>query len=525
MPHESPRSTFPTKLATKNETLLLLGLVLFLAALTLYRAVALSVANLPLFLDEAYYYDWSRALAFGYYSKPPLIAWTIAASTSLCGESELCVRTPALLLQPFTAFGLFLIGWRLYGARTGRLAAALYATLPLVFASSWIMSTDALLLLFWAYGLWFLVCALDSQRWQDWLGLGFCVGVGLLAKYTMVAFLLSLVLYLALSPAHRIFLRRPGPYLALLVAALLILPNILWNGFHDLVSFRHTANTAALDHSLFHPGKFFEFIAGQALVFGPILIAALPAALLQRNAAMGIDQDAMPDWRRRLLLTMSLPLFLTMAGEALAVRANANWAAPSYLGFTLLVAAWFTLPIYSASARDHVYANNPSQWRRRILTTALVVNILIGCAGYHYDKLYWTIMGATPVRHLDPYARLRGWRELAIKVQGLLAEHPGVGLLGDDRAVLAELDYYIRPRPPTIAVWNPTGAISDQYRLSADILHHPTGEYLFVARGTAFGAATKAFAHAQDLGSIRIPTHPDSTLECHTYLVQHFLGY
>ncbi len=499
----------------KNEAVFPLGLILFLAAITLYRAIALYAANLPLFLDEAYYFDWSRTLAFGYYSKPPLIAWTIAATTSLCGENEFCVRTPALLVHPFTAFALFLVGRHLYGAQTGQRAAILYATLPMVFASSWIMSTDALLLLFWSYGLWFLVRALEDDRLFDWLGLGVCIGLGSLAKYTMLVFLLSLLVYLAFSPIHRHYLRRPKLYTALIVAIVTLLPNMVWNTLHDLVSVRHTASNAALDHPLFHPAKLFEFLVGQALVCGPLLLGVLPMAMRRQSGTNGGGRS---NEVRRLLLTMSVPLFVAMLAEALAVRANANWAAPSYLGFTLLIAAWFTQP---QGTTVHTL------WRSRLLVMAVLLNGVIGGVGYHYDALSRAFVGTERVRHLDPYARLRGWRELAAIVQNRLVAYPEAGLLGDDRAVLAELGFYLRPRPPSIAVWNPTGVISDQYRLNADIhLQPPTASgYLFVARGTDFDAVSAAFAKAEDLGRIRIPTHRDSALEFRLYWVQGFVGY
>ncbi|CAK0746433.1 PMT_2 domain-containing protein [Gammaproteobacteria bacterium] len=520
-----PSSADSSSPVIENETRLVRGLVLFLGMITLYRAIALVVADLPLFLDEAYYFDWSRTLEFGYYSKPPLIAWAIAATTSLCGDGELCVRTPALLAHPFTAFGLFLVGRRLYGAGAGRIAALLYITLPMVSLSSWIMSTDALLLLFWTYGLWFLVRALEDDHWGDWLGLGVCIGVGLLAKYTMVALPLSLMLYLVFSPGHRYQLRRPKFYAALAVAMIIFSPNVIWNLFHGLVSWRHTADNAALDHPLFHPAKLGEFLGGQFMVFGPVLTVGLLVALAERGKNMVMGPSNTVEWRRRLLLTLGLPLFVVMCGEALAARANANWAAPSYLSFTLLVAAWFAAAVPWRSTLDGLSGTGKiSQWRSRWLIVALAFNVLVMAVGYHYDVLS-RALGVAPVRHLDPYARLRGWRELAAQVQDLLVRHPGSGVLGDDRAVLAELGYYLRPRPVVLVVWNPAGTVSDHYRLNADIRQRPDGEYLFIARGTDFKSVATAFGAAEDLGVIRVPTHRDSALECHVYWVKGFQGY
>jgi 4-amino-4-deoxy-L-arabinose transferase-like glycosyltransferase len=78
-------------------------LAVALAALLLVRLVALRYNATDLFFDEAQYWNWSQEPAFGYYSKPPLIAWLIGASTALCGASEFCIRLPSPLVHTATA--------------------------------------------------------------------------------------------------------------------------------------------------------------------------------------------------------------------------------------------------------------------------------------------------------------------------------------------------------------------------------------------------------------------------------------
>src|SRR5688572_21438287 len=87
------------------------GLGLLLAV----RLVALKFNATDLFFDEAQYWSWSLEPAFGYYSKPPLIAWVIGAATALCGTSEFCIRLPSPLMHTATALIVFMIGRRLYG--------------------------------------------------------------------------------------------------------------------------------------------------------------------------------------------------------------------------------------------------------------------------------------------------------------------------------------------------------------------------------------------------------------------------
>src|ERR1700748_1112024 len=72
-----------------------------LLVLTAARLVGLKYSVVDLFFDEAQYWAWSRELAFGYFSKPPLLAWAIALTDPICGSGEPCVRlgAPPLLTR------------------------------------------------------------------------------------------------------------------------------------------------------------------------------------------------------------------------------------------------------------------------------------------------------------------------------------------------------------------------------------------------------------------------------------------
>ena len=81
----------------------------FVAALILaYRLFELfSPSAMGLFFDEAQYWQWSKNLDWGYYSKPPVIAFIISLSTGLCGDETYCVRLFAPIIHVFTAFYVF----------------------------------------------------------------------------------------------------------------------------------------------------------------------------------------------------------------------------------------------------------------------------------------------------------------------------------------------------------------------------------------------------------------------------------
>ena len=99
------------------ETGYLLRLLLCLGALLAVRLAGIFLANTDLVLDEAQYWTWSRELAFGYYSKPPMIAWVIRGASEICGDGEACIRSASPVLYTFAALMLYLCGRALYGAR------------------------------------------------------------------------------------------------------------------------------------------------------------------------------------------------------------------------------------------------------------------------------------------------------------------------------------------------------------------------------------------------------------------------
>lgn len=98
-------------------------------------------AKLPLVADEAYYWEWSRHLAFGYFDHPPAIAWLIAFGTTIFGDTTLGVRFFPVLCGAIAAFALAELTERLAGVRASRFAALLLAVTPFTIASCWLRQT------------------------------------------------------------------------------------------------------------------------------------------------------------------------------------------------------------------------------------------------------------------------------------------------------------------------------------------------------------------------------------------------
>ncbi len=492
--HSSP---LPPQATDTRYSFRLAGL---LAVLTIYRAVMLEVNDLDLYFDEAYYYGWSNAPAFGYFSKPPMIAWIIRLTTSVCGDAEVCIKSGALLMFPVTAWVLYLIGGRLFDARSGFFIALAFASLPFVSFYSWFITTDAPLLLFWALSLYHFSRAVSGDTWMDWLATGSWLGLGLLSKYTMLVFAVSALIYLMTSREQRRHLKNPKALSALALALLLFLPNLWWNYRHEFASFQHTAAISQLDRELFHPERMAEFLAGQFLVFGPLTMGAFIACLcrIRRVAA---------DERYRFLLSFTLPLLVMYSLQSLLARANLNWAAAAYLAATALTAAWLL-----------------ERGRTLILISAIAINLLLGVTLYHYRALTG-LAGMELSRKTDPFAWMKGWQELGAEVQALLRVHEDAGLLSDDRRTLAELIYYIRPHPFDAVIWNPSGRISDHYRLTADIKGSLHKNFIFVTQNAPQNALLRRFEVVREIARIEVPLYPHQALHYRVYRLQNFMGY
>jgi 4-amino-4-deoxy-L-arabinose transferase-like glycosyltransferase len=417
---------------------------LALAALLVLRLTALLFNRTDLFFDEAQYWAWSTEPAFGYYSKPPLIAWIIAAATSVCGQAEACIRAPAPILHTATALAVFALGARLYDVRTGALSALAFALLPGVSFSSGIISTDVPLLLCWALALVAFAALFDTKSWWPALVLGLAFGLGLNAKYAMAWFVLCTAVYLIATPARRFIMRDARLWAGFALGLAAIVPNMLWNRANSFATFSHTADNAKWEGALIHPDKAFEFFASQFGVFGPLYFAGLLIIVWRGWKTRLAEAD-------RLLLAFCIPLVALITVQAFLSRAHANWAAIAYVSGVVLVIATLV-------------RNAEWGWLKASYAIHAVLLAVLIAATATAGTL------RLPVKP-DPMARTLGWRNVANAAKSELARakasgKPYASVLSDDRSVTAELLYYMRAEPTPVRAWKSTLRPHDHFELT-----------------------------------------------------------
>src|SRR3984885_925083 len=201
---------------------------LAISALVALRLVA--AAFTPITFDEAYYWMWSKHLAFGYYDHPPMVAVVIRLGTMIAGDTELGVRLVSILLALPMSWAVYRAATILFGGQRVAATATVLLNVTLMAAvGTMIVTPDAPLLVASSFVLFFLAKVLETGRGAWWLAVGVAVGSALLSKYTAMFFGPAILIWLVSVPKLRRWLVSPWPYLGGAVALAIFAPVILWN--------------------------------------------------------------------------------------------------------------------------------------------------------------------------------------------------------------------------------------------------------------------------------------------------------
>ena len=420
---------------------------LLLAFVTAFRLAYILTAPLDLVADEAYYWNWSRQLDWGYFSKPPMVAWIIALFSRTIGSTTAVVRLPAVLLGTVSTAVIFLLARRMYDSRMAFWAAAAAIASPGGSALGIFMTIDALLVCFWSVALYVFWKGLEKEDGgsMEWVALALSIGLGLLSKQVMAAFIGLLFVYLAVSSRDRYLLKSPRPYLVSLLALAALTPPILWNAHHGWITFHHTAS-----HFERGPSNLVatsaEFIGGQIGIVSPltwILFAVLSVLLLFRFRTQ--------DRRVLYLLCFSLVPLLPVLVLSLKQRIEPNWPAAFYPAGMILLAAWGCGNVSAGSGLD--------SWRPYFKKGVMVGAIM---ALLTYALPFWA--GAAPFPWAERLvARVQGWGQLGLQAGRVLGQVPRAEttfILTFDRQLASELAFYV-PGQPNVYNWPGPGGLPD----------------------------------------------------------------
>lgn len=422
---------------------------LFLLVLFVGKLYFLLELKLPLSYDESYYWDWSRHLDWGYYSKPPMVAWIIYLSTLVFGTKEIALRVQALLLQTGALVLLYTLAFRYFGEIIARSLLFTLAFVPIFTVYSFIMTIDPPLLFFWTLSFYTMVEYLRKPTLFKAVISGLSLGCALLTKQT--SFLLFGIFFLYMYLFEKAILSLKKTYLIFILAFLLYAPNIYWNFKHQFLLFRHTEEH--FQRFTIDINYYLSFWGGLFLLFGPIFVALffyLGFKLLPKirlcfwQMVRGNEPLALKEKLRVFLLSylLSFPPLLIFFILSFFTKFNHNWIMP----FFLFAYLWVLLFSFQ-SKRKRLLIN------LNILFTFVITLLVLILPGKPY------LFGKSSVLL---FKKFLGWPELAKKVEKYY--EGDIPLVVSSRDLASSLAFYL-PSHPEVYVVNDQPMPKNQYHI------------------------------------------------------------
>ena len=215
----------------------------------------------PVFSDEAYYSLYGQFLDWGYYDYPPMVALLTAFSGALF-KGNLSIRFATVLLHGGTVWLI----WKTLPHTTLTkkdvwVFFAVAASLVMFSVYGFITTPDAPLLFFTALFFYLYRHYLNSPSWMVAFAIGMTIAAMCYSKYMSVL----VVGFVLLSNLK--LLKDKEVWVALLMAAVLFVPHILWQVRNGFPSFQYHL----LDRNEgFRLLSLLEYIPNQLLVFNPV---------------------------------------------------------------------------------------------------------------------------------------------------------------------------------------------------------------------------------------------------------------
>ncbi len=396
-------------------------------------------AQLAPFGDEAWYWQESRHLAWGYSDLPPLTAWLVAAGQALFGHGTLAMRAPFLALGALLPLLIVRIAGRVSGPGDGWRAGLLALGLPLLGTLGIFALPDVPLTFASALALDAVERAARTRRMRDWTVLGAALAFAWLAHYRAAMLLAAGLAFLALMPRGRALWRDSGLWLALAIMGLGIVPSLVFNATHAW---------AALDFQFvqrnpwhFHADALVQPLE-QALVCTPLFYGLLLWALWRT-------------WKRRddqapwdlLLCCAAVPILVYFVLGLFAddTRFRAHWPLPGYLPLLLL------LPGLQREFRI----------ARGLRVSAFALLALGSALALGYLGMAAIPGGADALAKMKAFPQqFVGWREAANETKALISQprFANAALVADNFMLAAELDFALHGARPVYTLDHPINA-------------------------------------------------------------------
>lgn len=386
--------------------------ILIILVLNTLQSVGMDLSH-----DEAYYWIYSLAPAWGHYDHPPMVGWLIGLGTFIFGKTELGVRLPFTLMAAAGMWNMWLLG----GRRNIGVFVAASMSFPLLIGSGFLALPDTPLMYFSTL---FVLLALRFQngdeRFRTVFFLALSIALMFYSKYH------GAVIVLLTTAAMPEVLKRKNFWLTVLMVIIFFMPHVLWQYAHDFVSIDfHLNKRSGKGFDIFNV---FDYLGGQIALGG--ILAFLPGIILCAKKAR----------ENKVLFANTLGFFLFVLLLSFRNKIEANWT----------VSAFALLVPYLCRSVD---TEGAKKWYIGLSLPAIIA------------LLSFRLVLAMPYENGDyPIERLgevKGWQS---KANSILKACEGFPVYVDTYQIASKLSFYGDKLTPALAL----GSRESQFNLSPE---------------------------------------------------------
>ncbi len=391
----------------------------------------LLASRLSLFVDEAFYWQESRHLAWTYSDLPPLTAWLIRAGETLFGHSTLAVRSFFILMALLIAWVVRSICARHFGARLGWQAGCWALAMPLLASFGVLALPDVPLTLLCLLA----VDALDrvasqARRYSVATLLGIWLALAWLTHYRAAMLWIAGLVFLLATSRGRGLWKSPGLWIAVAIGMTGMLPLLLGNQAIGADAMRFQL----LDRHpwAFHADALVQPLE-QAVVTTPMLYLLLLTAMIAAWRRVSGKQPSPLPWDVVGTIGSTFLIgYFVLGLFADNQRFRVHWPLPGYLALLIVLPALL----------DQWQQRRPAlRWATWLSAAGALIGTMLV---YAYFVAAATSAGTAALARYKAFPEhFVGWEEAAAKTRYLLAkpEFADAILVADNFMLCAELDF------------------------------------------------------------------------------------
>jgi hypothetical protein len=388
--------------------------------------------------DELYFVICGFRPAWGYVDQPPVVP-LLAAGSQLFGHSLFLLRAIPAFFAAASVYTTCALAAELGGGAFAEIFAGLVAAVtPALMDFGSKITTDTVGLWLWPLTALFVLRIVKGADPRWWLAVGAIAGIALESKYSALFFAVAIVAGLLLVPQRRA-LATPWFAGGVLIAAVIALPNFVWQAVHGFPMWTLLRDVDELKNALLSPP---QYVVTQLLITHPLLapvwLIGLITLLRRRDARfLGIA-------------------YLLLIGFMLALHGKDYY--PGNVYPIPIAAGAVTIEAWTRGRRFF--------WRPALGVYALVAGILLvpllmpvlpERTMSAYDRIAQSKLDREvnlartdrrDIGNLPPdWADMHGWRELATVVAGIYralppAQRAQAAILASNYGEAAAIDFF-----------------------------------------------------------------------------------